>query len=238
MSLNPYSSSPQTRGLEIDAGLRAHMQRVYNVMAAGLVVTGLVSYFVAGTPAFFHAIHGTFLGLVVALAPLGIIFFGLNPARVATMRVSTVNALYYIFTGLMGMSLSYLFYVYSGESLARVFFITAGMFAGTSIYGYTTKRDLSGMGAFMAMGLIGILIAMVVNIFLQSPAVMFAVSVIGVIVFTGLIAWDTQAIKETYSRYHTQEDSSKLAVLSALRLYLDFINLFQFLLYLFGQQRR
>ncbi|MCK6418769.1 MAG: Bax inhibitor-1/YccA family protein [Alphaproteobacteria bacterium] len=235
---NQYGSYlSQSTAARYDAGLRAHMQRVYNIMAAGLVVTGLVAYVTAATPDFFQAIHGTWLGLIVALSPLGIIFFGLNPVSVQRMSAGAVNGLYYLLTGLIGLSLSYIFYAYSGESLARVFFITAGMFAATSIYGYTTKKDLTGMGGFMMMGLFGILIAMIVNIFLQSTALMYTISVIGVIVFTGLIAWDTQRIKEIYSATHTQDDSSKIAVLSALSLYLNFINLFQFLLQLLGDRR-
>ena len=219
-----------------DAGLQAHMQRVYNIMAAGLVVTGLVAFFTAQTPALFQAVHGTWLGLIVALAPLGVIFFGLTPHKVARMSVGAVNGLYYLLTALIGLSLSYIFVAYTGDSVARVFFITAGMFAGASIYGYTTKKDLSGMGSLMIMGVIGILIAMIVNIFMQSTMLQFVISVIGVIAFTGLTAWDTQRIKEMYNSAMARSDTLKMATMGALSLYLDFINLFQFLLMILGNR--
>lgn len=220
----------------IDAGLRSFFQKVYNKMAIGLVFTGVIALVTASTPALFNAIHGSWLGLVVALAPLGILFFGLTPRRVATMSAASVSGVYFLLTGLIGLSMSYIFMAYTGESVARVFFIAAGMFAATSIYGYTTKKDLAGMGSLMFMGLIGIIIAMIVNIFLQSAMMQFVISVIGVIVFTGLIAWDTQRIKETYNSAYGEKDLSKLATMGALSLYLDFINLFQFLLALLGSR--
>jgi FtsH-binding integral membrane protein len=228
----------QTRtGVTYDAGLRAHFQRVYNTMALGLLVTGAVAYGVAAVPQLLAMFHGTILGIVVALAPLGIIFFGLTPRKIHSMSLGMVNGLYYLLTALFGVSLAYIFAVYSGESIARVFFITAGMFAATSVFGYVTKKDLSGMGGLMIMGLIGILIASIVNIFLQSSMVMFVTSVIGVIVFTGLIAWDTQNIKETYREANGAESNAKLAVMGSLSLYLNFINLFMMLLRLMGSQR-
>lgn len=234
---NRNYSVPQSQAATYDAGLRAHLQRVYNTMALGLVVTGVVAWFVAATPALFQAVHGTPLGLIVALAPLGIMFFGLTPRKVGTMSLGMVNGLYYLTTVLFGISLSYIFMVYAGGSIARVFFITAGMFAGMSIYGYTTRRDLSGMGSLMVMGLLGIIIASLVNIFLQSPMVYFVTSWISVIVFTGLIAWDTQYIKESYNSSYGRESSAKMAVMGALSLYLNFINLFMTMLRLFGNQR-
>ncbi|MCB1532114.1 MAG: Bax inhibitor-1/YccA family protein [Alphaproteobacteria bacterium] len=218
----------------VDAGLQSYMQRVYNVMALGLVFTGAISYFVAATPAFIAAVQGTFLGLIVALAPLGIIFFGLNPRKIQGMSVGAVTGLYFLLTGLFGVSLSYIFLVYSSESIARVFFITAGMFAATSIYGYTTKKDLTSLGSLMFMGLIGIIIAGVVNIFLHSAMLHFVTSAIGVVVFTGLTAWDTQRIKETYHVSYGRDALNKIAVMGALSLYLDFINLFVMMLRLFG----
>ncbi len=228
------STIAQTKS--IDEGLRTYFQKVYNKMALGLVVTGLVSFLTASTPVLFQAVHGSFLGIVVMLSPLAIIFFGLTPRKVAGMSATAVSGLYYLLTALIGLSLSYIFFAYSGESIARVFFITAGMFAATSVYGYTTKKDLSGIGSLMFMGLIGIIIATLVNIFLQSAMVQFVVSIIGVIVFTGLIAWDTQRIKETYNSAYGEKDLSKLATMGALSLYLDFINLFQFLLSLLGNR--
>lgn len=234
---NRNFSTPQAQAGTYDVGLRAHFQRVYNTMALGLVVTGAIAWLVASTPALFAAVHGTIFGLVIALAPLGVIFFGLSPSRVQRMPLSQVTAWYYLLTALFGVSLSYIFMAYSGESITRVFFITAGMFAGISIYGYTTKRDLSGMGALMVMGLIGIILASIVNIFMQSTMMQFVISWVSVIVFTGLIAWDTQRIKETYSYAHGNESNSKMAVMGALNLYLNFINLFITLLRLFGNSR-
>lgn len=228
---NVYAKPRET---SIDAGLQAHMQRVYNMMAAGLVVTGAIAYWVSSVPQIFAMFHGTILGIVVALAPLGIIFFGLTPHKVARMSMTAVTALYFALTALFGVSLSYIFLAYSTESIARVFFITASMFAAMSIYGYTTKKDLTGMGSLMFMGLIGIIIAMVVNIFLQSAMIHFVTSAIGVVVFTGLTAWDTQRIKETYHMSYGQDVLYKTAVMGALSLYLDFINLFVMLLRLFG----
>lgn len=230
------STYTQTQGTTFDAGLQKFMQRVYNVMAAGLVITGFVAWMTYQTPQLFAAVNGTMLGVVISLAPLGILFFGLTPRKVMSMSTSTVSALYFLMTGLIGLSMSYIFAIYSGDSIARVFFITASMFAATSIYGYTTKKDLSGMGSFMVMGIIGILIAMIVNIFLQSSMMQFVISVVGVICFTGLTAWDTQRIKETYNYAHGSDALTKLATMGALSLYLDFINLFQFLLALLGNR--
>ena len=238
MADNRYAI-PKSRGsASVDAGLRAHMQRVYNAMAMGLVVTGTVAWFVANTPTVLQAVHGTALQWVVMLAPLGIIFFGLTPARVQTLSLGAVVSLYLLLTALFGMSLSYIFLVYAADSIARVFFITSGMFAATSIYGYTTKKDLSGMGALMFMGLIGILIAGIVNIFLKSEMMMFVTSIIGVVVFTGLTAWDTQYIKESYRHAGTGDSAAKLAIMGALNLYMNFINLFMMLLRLMGNSRQ
>ena len=152
------------------------------------------------------------------------------------MSTGAVSGLYFLLTGLIGLSMSYIFAVYSSESIARVFFVTAGMFAATSIYGYTTKKDLAAMGSFLFMGLIGLIIAMVVNIFLQSTMMQFVISGVGVLIFTGLTAWDTQRIKETYHASHGSETLTKMATMGALSLYLDFINLFQFLLQIMGNR--
>lgn len=158
MENRQYTSAPSREGA-IDRGLQAYMQKVYNMMAAGLVVTGAISWFTYQTPALFQAVHGSILGIIIALSPLAVIFFGLTPSKVARMSAGAVSGLYFLLTGLIGLSMSYIFAVYSGESIARVFFITAGMFAATSIYGYTTKKDLSSMGSMMVMGVIGIIIA-------------------------------------------------------------------------------
>jgi uncharacterized protein len=220
---------------EIDEGLRSYMLRVYNYMASGLALTGIVAYAVSSSPQAMHAIFGTPLFWLVVLAPLGLVFF--LSARINAMQASTAQALFWVYAALMGVSLASIFVVYTGESIARVFFITAGSFAGLSLYGYTTKRDLSGFASFLMIGLIGVIIASVVNIFLHSSGLQFAISVIGVLVFAGLTAYDTQAIKEMYYAGDDGSVATKKSVMGALRLYLDFLNLFLLLLQLFGNRR-
>lgn len=225
----------RTQTLEIDQGLRAYMLKVYNYMTSGLALTGIVALFTASSEPMLQAIFGSPLKWLVMLAPLGFVMFlsfGINK-----MKASTAQALFWVFAGVMGLSMASIFLQFTGTSIARVFFITAGTFAGMSLYGYTTKRDLSGMGSFLFMGLFGIIIAMVVNIFLQSSALHFVISVIGVLVFVGLTAYDTQRIKSIYSEFDTAEVATKKAIHGALTLYLDFINLFIMLLQLFGQSR-
>lgn len=227
-------ASVQT-GAAIDAGLRAYMLTVYNYMASGLTLTGIVSYATAHSETMMGAIYGTPLMWVVMLAPLGFVFalsFGINK-----MSLPTVQGLFWAFAAVMGLSLASIFVVYTGASIARVFFITAGTFAGMSIYGYSTKRDLTGMGSFLIMGLIGLIIASIVNIFLQSPALYWALSIIGVGIFVGLTAYDTQKIKLMYMESDAHATSGKKAIMGALTLYLDFINLFIMLLRLFGERR-
>ncbi len=219
---------------QIDEGLRAYMLRVYNYMVTGLALTGAVAYLVASTPAVFNAIFGTGLAWVVILAPLGMVFF--LSARINKMSAATAQITYWIFAGLMGLSLATVFVRYTGESIARVFFITAATFAAMSLYGYTTKRDLTKLGSFLFMGLIGIIIASVVNLFIGSTMIQFVVSVLGVLIFVGLTAYDTQKIKEMYNVVDGSEIAGKKAIMGALRLYLDFINLFLMLLHLFGNR--
>lgn len=225
-------------GSDIDAGLQAHMRRVYNTMCIGLGITGVTAYAVASIPALTQLIFGTALVYVVMLAPLAFLWFGFSPQRLSRMTAAEATRMFAIFSGVMGLSMGAIFLAFTHESIARVFFITAGTFAATSLYGYTTKRDLTKMGSFMMMGVMGIFFASLINIFFHSAAVQFAVSVIGVVVFTGLAAWDTQFIKESY-RYNRSDDSAndRLATVGALRMYLSFINLFQSLLYLFGDRR-
>lgn len=233
--------SPYAQGLagtrEIDAGLQAHMQKVFNTMGIGLGITGVVAFITANTPALFNAIYGTPLAWVVMLAPLAFIFLGFTPNRVYKMSASKVRTTFFLFSALMGLSMATIFAVFTGESIARVFFITAATFAATALYGYTTKRDLSGVGSFLFMGLIGIVIASLVNLFLQSAMVQFVVSIIGVIVFTGLTAWDTQRLKEAYAYSHGEEANSKMATMGALSLYLNFVNLFTMLMQLMGNRQ-
>ena len=189
----------------------------------------------ANTPVLMNAIYGTPLMWVVMLAPLGMVIF--LSAKIQTMSAAAAQATFWIFSVLMGMSLASIFVIYTGTSIARVFFITAGVFGAMSLYGYTTKRDLTGWGSFLFMGLIGIILASIVNWFLQSSALEFAISVIGVLVFVGLTAYDTQKIKNEYVATDSGELMAKKSIMGALRLYLDFINLFIMLLQLFGQRR-
>ena len=230
-----YMTQAGAAAADIDVGLREYMLKVYNYMTGGLVLTGVVAYLVANSPALLRAIYGTPLQWVVMLAPIG--FAMLFGFRIQAMKASTAQLLYWAFAAVMGLSLAYIFLAFTGASVARVFFITAGTFAGMSLYGYTTKRDLSGMGSFMFMGLIGIVLASLVNLFLASSGLQFAISVIGVIVFTGLTAWDTQRIKEMYAAGDTAEIGTKKAIMGAFQLYLDFINLFVMLLQLMGNRR-
>ncbi|GEO13972.1 Bax inhibitor-1/YccA family protein [Microvirga aerophila] len=233
----PYTwqnSAARTSGAIFDEGLRQHMLRVYNYMGIGLVVTGLVAFFVASTPALYVPIFQTPLKWVVMLAPLAFVFF--FSFRMHAMSAATAQMAFWAFCAVMGLSLASVFLVFTGTSIARTFFITASMFGATSLYGYTTKRDLSKFGSFLIMGLIGVVIASLVNIFVGSSALQFAISVIGVLVFTGLTAYDTQSIKEQYAEGFGHEANNKMAVFGALSLYLNFINLFQLLLSLTGQR--
>jgi FtsH-binding integral membrane protein len=210
------------------------MLRVYNYMGGGLILTGLVALLVASMPAIYQPIFGTPLKWVVMLAPLAFIF--VLSWKMASLSAATSQMLFWTFCALMGLSLASVFLVFTGTSIARTFFIAAAMFGATSLYGYTTRRDLSSMGSFLFMGLIGVIIAMLANVFIQSSALQFAISVIGVMVFTGLTAYDTQNIKQQYAEGHGTEMQSKLAVFGALSLYLNFINIFQLLLGLTGER--
>src|SRR4051812_40008407 len=223
---------------QYDEGLRQHMLSVYNYMMVGLGLTGLVAFGTAmlamSNPAFAQALYGSPLKWVVMLAPLGFVFF--LSANIHSMARSAAQMSLWGFAAVMGLPLASIFLVFTGASMARVFFITGATFGAMSLWGYTTRRDLSGMGSFLMMGLIGIIIASVVNIFLASSALQFAVSVIGVLIFTGLTAYDTQRIKEEYNEGYGSESLRKMALMGALSLYLNFINLFTMLLQLFGQR--
>jgi FtsH-binding integral membrane protein len=235
----------------VDAGLRSYMLRVYNWMASGLLLTGIVAYVIASTPELMQlfwsvgrapsgarVVSPTILGWAAMLSPLAFVLvfsFGIN-----RMSKSTAQLLFWLFAAAMGASLSNIFLRYTGQSIATTFFITSAMFAGISLYGYTTKADLTKMGSFMMMGLIGIIIASLVNIFLASSALAFAISIIGVVVFVGLTAYDTQRIKADYVAYAYAEgtdEAGKRSVMDALGLYLNFVNLFQLLLSLIGNRQ-
>ncbi len=218
----------------IDQGLRAFMISVFNHMAMALGITGAVAFITSLSTDLQQLLYGTPLMWVVAFAPLAMIFFMGSAMNYSIERARLMLAL---FSGLMGLSLGSIFLVYTNESIARVFFITASLFGSMSLYGYTTKKDLTSWGSFLMMGLIGILIAGMVNLFLGSTMIQFAVSVISVIVFVGLTAYDTQNLKQTYYQVAGQEAAEKVAVYGALTLYMDFINLFISMLRLFGNRR-
>ena len=229
---------------DVHEGLRQYMIKVYNFMAAGLCLTALSAYLVANTSLmqlFFRInqmgqITGlSALGWIAFIAPLIMVFaFG----RVLTRGTSSqVQIMFWAYSAVMGISLTPIVLGYTGASLTRVFLITAGMFGAMSIYGYTTKKDLTGMGSFLFMGLIGIIIASIVNLFLQSPGVYYAVSFLGVLIFVGLTAYDTQQIRNIYSEYDNNEIITKKAIMGALNLYLDFVNMFIYLLQFLGDRR-
>ena len=243
-----YQQSRAQAAPAIDAGLRQYMLRVYNYMASGLALTGLVAYMLfqatAVTGPTGDIVGLTNLGVslytgpmmwIVALAPLGVVLY--MSFGIRNMSASRAQTMFWVFAFLMGLSLSTIFLTYTQASNARVFFITASTFGAMSIYGYTTKRDLTGMGSFLFMGLIGIIIASIVNIFMQSSMMYFVISVLGVLIFVGLTAYDTQKIKNMYMAYDSGEVTAKKAIMGALTLYLDFINLFIMLLRLFGARR-
>ena len=217
-----------------DAGLRAHMQSVFGYMAGGLALTGLLAWVVANT-VLGEIIFGSPLRWVVMIAPLG--FMLVMNFRMNTISVSGLRGLFWAFCGAMGLSMGAIFLIYTNASVARAFFITGATFGAMSLWGYTTKRDLIGMGAFLMMGVLGLLIASLVNIFLMSSMLQWVVSVAGVAIFTGLTAWDVQRLKQTYAEGYGVEANSKLAIFGALTLYLNFINAFQFLLQLTGDRR-
>jgi hypothetical protein len=232
----------------VDTGLRAHMLRVYNYMVGALALTGVVAFAVANSPpllnALYHqvvtangvALSPTILGWVVMLAPLGMVFF--LSFRIMQMSQQAAQATFWAYAAMVGASLASILIVYTGASVAMTFFVTAATFGTMSLWGYTTKRDLTGFGHFLMMGLIGIILAMLVNFFFKSPAINFVVSILGVLIFTGLTAWDTQKIKNTY--YQVGGDTAvagKAAIMGALALYLDFLNIFLFLLRFMGNRR-
>ena len=254
---NTIRTAAGARSVAVDEGLRAHMNKVYGTMSVGMLITALAAWAIAGLatttdPALSvgtlrngtmvtglgAAIYTSVLKWVVLFAPLAMIFaFG------SVMQRASANAaqlFFFLFATLVGVSLSSIFVFYTNYSIVQTFLITAIAFAGLSLWGYTTKKDISGWGSFLVMGVIGILIAMIINIFLQSPAVMFAISILGVLIFAGLTAWDTQNIKNTYvahAHHGDQEWLDKSAIHGALNLYLDFLNMFQFLLMFMGTQQ-
>jgi FtsH-binding integral membrane protein len=236
------------RAVAIDEGLRAYMIRVYNYMAMGVALTGIVAWFtfqaavvtnpagaIVGLTSFGQAIFSGPMVLVLFLATLGMVFF--ISFRINALSPATALTLFMVYAGMLGLMLSSVFLAYTGASITRVFFISAASFGALSLYGYTTQRSLSAMGSFLMMGLFGLLIAMVVNIFLKSTQLDFIISCVGVLIFAGMTAWDTQKIKEMYDPMEDGTIVGRKAVMGALQLYLDFINLFLFLLRLMGDRR-
>ena len=231
------------RTAEIDEGLRAHMNKVYGTMSVGMLITFAVAWAVGTSPALLAifrdpiTLSPNILGWIVMFAPLAMVFmFG---AMINRFSAAAAQTFFYAFAAVMGLSMAWIFVAFTGLSIANVFLITSIAFAGLSLYGYTTKKDISGWGTFLIMGVIGLVVAMIVNIFLQSPAIMFAISILGVLIFAGLTAYDTQKIKNDYiahAAHGDQEWLAKSAIMGALNLYLDFINMFMFLLQLFGNR--
>ena len=227
-----------------DVGLRAHMIRVYNYMASGLALSGFVAFGLFSSPdlagLFFQLQAGRVVGLnmlgwVAILAPMGLLL--LVSFRAAQMSVGSIQAVYWAVTALMGVSLSLLLFTYTGASVARTFFVTAAAFGALSLYGYTTKRDLTAVGKFLFMGVIGLVLASIVNMIWPSGTMTFVISAAGVLIFSGLIAYDTQKIKDQYAQAWGSDTAEKVAIFGALSLYLDFVNLFQFLMMFLGQRR-
>ena len=250
MEFNKQTSTVRSSASEaiIDQGLRSYMLKVYNYMGSALLLTGFIALLtfklaavtgpsgeLLGLTSLGNSLYNSGLAWVVMLAPLGVVFY--MSFGIAKMSVSKAQTVFWIFAALMGLSLSSIFIAYTGTSITRVFFITAGTFGAMSIYGYTTKRDLTKLGSFLMMGLIGIIIASLVNIFMKSTMMYFVISILGVLIFVGLTAYDTQKIKNMYLATDSGELIGKKAIMGALTLYLDFINLFIMLLRLFGQRR-
>lgn len=231
------------RTAEIDAGLRAHMNKVYGTMSIGMLITFAVAWAVGSSPELLGifrdpmTLRPNILGWIIMFAPLAMIFgFG---AIINRFSAAAAQTFFYVFAAVMGLSLSWIFVAFTGFSIAQVFLVTSIAFAGLSLWGYTTKKDISAWGSFLIMGVIGLIVAMIINMFLQSPAMMYAISMIGVLIFAGLTAYDTQKIKSEYLAHAHHGDSEwlgKAAIMGALNLYLDFINMFMFLLQLLGNR--
>ena len=233
------STTQSEARVSIDSGLRAHMNKVYGLMAVAMVITGSVAWSIGTTPQLVYALFSNqILSLVIMFAPLGFVFF--LSARVMKMSYAGGQLSFWLFSALMGLSLSTIFVVYTGTSIANAFFNTAIAFGAMSLFGYTTKKDLSGMGRFLFMGVIGLIVAMIINWFTQSPGLEFAINVLGVLIFAGLTAYDTQNIKNTYLSFRSapngEEIAAKAGILGALSLYINFLNMFMFLLHFMGNR--
>lgn len=230
----PVQQTSSSQASTFDAGLRSHMQRIYNRMTMGVLVTAVISYFVGHSPALLQIFLGGPQAYVIMLAPLAIVFFGFNPAKMSAngMRIS-----FFLLSALYGISFAAIFQVFTGESIARAFFVATAMFAGLSIFGYTSKKNLDGMGSFAVMGVWGALILGLINIFVQSSAMGNIISVVSIIAFAGITAWETQRMKEMYSPRADGEIMSRMSWLAALNLYISFVAMFQHILHFMGDRR-
>jgi hypothetical protein len=239
MNTNPFSTA-QSTARQIDAGLRSHFNRVYGTMALGLLITGVMAYVTsqnaALTSILVNAQGNMLMSLLIAFSPMIIIMFAFNPMTMRKLSAATLGMIFFGFSAYFGWLLSTMFLAYTATSITRVFFITAATFAAMSIWGYTTKKDLSKMGSFLMMAVIGLIIAIVVNMFLSSPMMMYVISGAGVIIYTLMIAYDTHQIKNSYNAAYGRENNNKLAIMGALGLYINFIMLFQFLMQFLGQR--
>ena len=235
--LNTIRTATGARAAQIDEGLRAHMNKVYGTMSVGMLLTFAAAWAVGNNAAMMNVLFTGFTRYIVMFAPLIMVFaFG---AAIGRLSYAAAQLFFYVFAVVMGVSISYIFVVFTDFSIAQIFLITSIAFAGLSLWGYTTKKDISGWGSFLIMGVIGLIVASIVNIFLASPAIMFAVSALGVLIFAGLTAYDTQRIKSEYVMFAQQGDSEwlgKAAIMGALSLYINFINMFMMLLSLFGNR--
>ena len=229
-----YTTKEYTNEL-YDSGLRKYLLNIYNYISIGLTITGATAFIIAKIPELFNLFFETPLRWILLFAPIGVIFY--LSAKIQQMTLNKAQTIFWIFSILTGISLAYIPYLYEGESLARVFLVTAGTFGTMSLYGHTTNKDLTAMGSLMMMGLLGTILASIVNLFFSSTAVEFAICMIGVISATGLIAWDTQKIRQSYLEGESKEITSKKAIMGALNLYLNIINLFSFLLRLIGERK-
>ncbi len=241
--VNTIRSAAGSRAAQIDEGLRAHMNKVYATMSVGMLITFAVAWAVGTAPqllAIFRdpvTLQPNILGWIIMFAPLGMVF--LFSAMINKFSAAAAQTFFYAFAAVMGLSISWIFVAFTGMSIAQIFLITSIAFAGLSLYGYTTKKDISGWGSFLIMGVIGLVVASIVNLFLGSPAIMFAICALGVLIFAGLTAYDTQNIKNTYlahAHHGDQEWLQKSGIMGALSLYLNFINMFMMLLQLFGNR--
>jgi FtsH-binding integral membrane protein len=235
--LNTIRTASGTRAAAIDEGLRAHMNKVYGTMSVGMLLTFAAAWAVGNNAALMETLFTGFTRYIVMFAPLIMVFA--FSAAITKLSYGAAQLFFYVFAVVMGISISYIFVVFTDMSIAQIFLITAIAFAGLSIWGYTTKKDISGWGSFLIMGVIGLIVASIVNIFLGSPAIMFAISVLGVLIFAGLTAYDTQRIKSEYVAYASHGDTEwlgKAAIMGALSLYINFINMFIMLLSLFGNR--